>query len=262
MTSEENNEETISFFEENNFFGYNKSYIKFFIQGKMPLLSVDGKLLIDENKRIKQAADGHGGIFKAMEKNGIIEDLEKNNIEWIFTCAIDNILVKMVDPLLVGIAIDEKTEVAVKTLIKVNAKEKIGVMCNQDGINKVIEYTELPQDMAELTDECGELVYGEANVMFNLFNISAIKKAAKQLMPYHIAFKKNSYVDENGKLIVPDEPNSYKFESLIFDSFELFDKIALIRGIREEEFAPIKNKTGVDSVETATELYNNYWKKF
>ena len=80
--------------------------------------------------------------------------------------------------------------------------------------------------------------------MCNLFNIEAIKKASTKELSYHIAFKKSNYLDKNGNLIEPEEPNAYKFEQFIFDSFKLFDNISILRGKREEDFAPVKNKEG------------------
>lgn len=260
MTSEENNSETVNFFKEHNFFGYNPEKIKFFKQSKMPLMTTDGKILIDKDFKIKEASDGHGGIFNSMRKSGVISELEGNNVKWIFTCGVDNILVNMVDPYLVGLAIDKKCKIATRSLVKNSPSEKIGVLCKQDNKVKVIEYTELSEEMANMTDANGNLLYGESHVMFNLFSLDAIKQISTAKLPYHIAFKKNDYLDANGNLVKAEAPNSYKFESFIFDSFELFDDIAILRGKREEEFAPIKNATGNDSPETAVNLYNNFWK--
>lgn len=130
-----------------------------------------------------------------------------------------------------------------------------------NGHPKVIEYSELPEKMAEEVDDDGELKYGESHIMCNLFSIDAIEKVSKEVLMYHSAFKKNSYIDENGREIIPEEPNSYKFESFIFDSFEFFDDIAILRGKREDDFAPVKNKEGVDSPKTAKELYEKYWER-
>ena len=166
----------------------------------------------------------------------------------------------MVDPYLIGVAISKNCKLATKTLIKNSPKEKIGVMCKQNNKVKVIEYTEISEEMANQKDKNGELVYGEAHVMFNLFSIDAIKSLSEQKLPYHKAFKKYNYLNENGNLVQATEPNSYKFESFIFDAFEKFDNIAMLRGKRENNFAPIKNATGIDSPETAINLYNQYWK--
>ena len=260
MTSEENNKQTVDFFEANNYFGYDKEKIKFFKQSKMPVVDTNGKLLVDESFKIKEASDGHGGIFNSMAKGKVIDELDNNNVKWVFTCGVDNPLVNMVDPYLLGLAVEKECKLATRSLVKTSPSEKIGVICKQNNKVKVIEYTELPEEMANEVNSNGELVYGESHVMFNLFSVDAIKKIAKEKLPYHIAFKKNSYIDENGTLVKPEKPNSYKFESFIFDSFELFDDMAILRGTREDEFAPIKNAEGNDSPETAVKLYNDFWK--
>lgn len=260
MTSEENNDEIIAFFEENNYFEYPKKDVMFFKQGQMPLMTEDGKILVGENKMIKEASDGNGGIFKSMEIAGCLADMEKRGVKWLFIGSIDNVLLKMVDPSLIGLAEDKNVRIATKSVLKNNPKERVGVICRRDGKVGVIEYSEIPEELAEAVDDDGELVYGESHIMCNLFNISILKELAKINLPYHKAHKKNSYLDENGKLVVPEKPNSYKFETFIFDSFNYVSDIAILRGSREVDFAPVKNKEGVDSPETARELYNNYWK--
>jgi UDP-N-acetylglucosamine pyrophosphorylase len=79
-------------------------------------------------------------------------------------------------------------------------------------------------------------------------------------LPYHSAFKTTNYIDKDGNKIVSKTPNAYKFEAFLFDAFGEFDDIAVYRVKREEEFAPVKNATGVDSPETARKLYNNFYK--
>ena len=260
MTSDENNKQTVDFFEANNYFGYDKDKINFFRQSKMPVVDTEGKLLVDENFKIKEASDGHGGIFNSMLKRNVISDLDKAGVKWVFTCGVDNPLVNMVDPYLLGLAVTKNCKLATRSLVKTSPSEKIGVLCKQNNRVKVIEYTELPEEMANKVNEKGDLLFGESHVMFNLFSLDAIKKIANEKLPYHIAFKKNSFIDENGKLVKPEKPNSYKFESFIFDSFELFDDMAILRGSRNDEFAPIKNAEGNDSPETAVKLYNDFWK--
>lgn len=260
MTSTENNDQTISFFKEHKYFGYNPKYIKFFKQGNLPLLLEDGKLIVDEGFHIKLAADGNGCIYKAMKENGILADMEAKGIDWIFIGAVDNALLNMVDPLLVGLTIEDGNEIGSKSVPKINAKEKVGVFCKKDGKPGVIEYSELPEVMAEEVDEDGGLLYGESHIMCNLYSLSALKKIASKNLPYHSANKKASFMDENGNMIkVVTEPNGYKYEAFIFDGFNYFKEISILRGKREDDFAPIKNALGVDSPETATKLYNDFW---
>lgn len=260
MTSKENHQETVAFLEEKKYFGYPKEAVTFFIQGEMPLINQEGKLLLDENGMIKQASDGNGSIYRAMEKEGIIQNMREKQIEWVYICSVDNVLLQMVEPVLLGLTISQNNQVASKSIVKNSAKEKVGAFCKRNGKPSVIEYSELPEDMAQMRDEKGELVFGESHIMCNLYTVDAIEKIAKQKLPYHKAFKKISYYQE-GKYIEPKEENAYKFEEFIFDGFAFFDNMTIMRGKREEDFAPVKNEKGIDSPETASKLYEQYWKK-
>lgn len=258
MTSRENNEETVNFFEKNRFFGYQKDKnIFFFIQGELPMVDTEGKILIGEDGLVKQAADGHGGIYESLVKTQMTNKMRELGIEWVFIGGVDNCLVKMVDPVLMGVAIDKGVTVACKSVVKANPKEKVGVFCKKNGKPNVIEYSEITEEMAEATDEHGELLYGESHILCNLFNISAIERMGVTPLPYHSAFKKAKYIDENGNLIEPTSPNAYKFEAFLFDAFGEVDDMAILRVKREEEFAPVKNSddVGVDCPSTARELY-------
>lgn len=258
MTSDENNDDTVKFFEEHNYFDYPKTAVKFFKQGKLPMLDTNGKILLDEHGMIKQAADGHGGIFEAMRKNGILYDMQEKGIEWIFIGGVDNVLVKMVDPVLTGLMVSENTLSGGKSVVKACPEERVGVFCKKDGKPSVIEYTEISKELSEALDENGELLYGESHILCNQFNISLLEEISKNKLPYHVAFKKASYLDVSGNLVEPTEPNAYKFEAFIFDAFSIADNMSILRVKREEEFAPVKNATGVDSPETARALYKAF----
>ena len=259
MTSRENNDQTEEFFKENNYFGYEKSDVVFFKQGELPMCSEDGKLLLDENNCIKEAADGHGGIFESMRRNGVIFDMQARGIEWAFIGPVDNVLVKMVDPILLGVVLDKKVQAGGKSVVKAYSKEKVGVFCKRNGKPGVVEYTEITDELSEATNENGELVFAESHINCNLFSVKAIEEISKRKLPYHSAHKKAKYIDENGNLVVPEKPNAYKFESFIFDAFDILDDMAILRVKREEEFAPVKNATGTDSPETAKKLYLDYY---
>ncbi len=262
MTSRENNDETIEFFEKHKFFGYQKDKnIFFFKQGELPMIDTEGKILIDENGLVKMAADGHGGIYEALVKNGMTKKMKELGIEWVFIGGVDNCLVKMVDPVLMGVAIDKNVTVACKSVVKANPHEKVGVFCKRNGKPNVIEYSEITDEMAEATDENGELLYGESHILCNLFNVNAIERMGETPLPYHSAFKKAKYIDKDGNLVIPDSPNAYKFEAFLFDAFGVVDEMAVLRVKREEEFAPVKNadKAGVDCPKTARELYKKFY---
>ena len=258
MTSRENNNDTVKFFEENNYFNYNKNDVKFFVQGELPMLSTSGKVLLNEQGIVKLAADGHGGVFESMFKNGVVEDMKKRNIEWIFIGPVDNPLAGMVDEVLIGLCQENNSMSAGKSLVKANPSEKVGVFCLKNGKPSVIEYTEISEEMANRVNEKGELIFGESHINCNMFNIKGIEKIGAEKLPYHVAFKKATYMDERGEIVNPQEPNAYKFESFIFDAFEKLDNMTILRVKREEEFAPVKNAEGTDSPETAIKLYNTY----
>jgi len=260
MTSKENNTETIEFFEKNNYFNYPKEAIKFFVQGEIPMIDQNGKILLTEAGLIKNASNGHGGIFEAMFKNNIVEDMKNKGIEWVFIGPVDNPLVQMTDEICIGYAAERNVLAVGKSIVKANPEEKVGVFCRRNGKPSVVEYTEITKEMSEQRDENEELVYGESHINCNLFNIKAIEKIGDNKLPYHTAFKKATYMDEKGNIIKPEEPNCYKFETFIFDAFEKLDNMEILRGKREEEFAPVKNKEGVDSPETAVALYKKYYK--
>ena len=261
MTSKENNKQTMEFFEKENYFGYPKEKIRFFIQGELPMLDLNGKILLDENGLVKLAANGHGGTLVSIGKEKVLDEMKKEGIEWIFVSGVDNVLAKLSDPLLLGMTVKNEKIAAVKSVEKTNPKEKVGVFCRKDGKVGVVEYTEISDEMAELRSPEGGLVYGDLNAVFHLYNIKALEQVIDLKLPYHIAVKKATYIDEHGKLIVPQEPNAYKFETFIFDSFEMLEDVLVLRVKREEEFAPVKNAQGEDSPETARKLYNAYHQK-
>lgn len=263
MTSRENNKQTIEFFEKHKYFGYQKNKnIFFFIQGELPMMDTEGKILIGEDGLVKLAADGHGGVYEALVKDGMIQKMKELGIKWVFVGGVDNCLAKMVDPVLMGIAIDKGVTVACKSVVKANPQEKVGVFCKRNGRPGIVEYTEITEEMSEARDNEGELLYGEANILAHLFSVDAIERMGANPLPYHVAYKKATYLDKDGNLIVPESPNAYKFEAFLFDSFNEVDEMAIMRVKREEEFAPVKNadSAGVDCPKTARNLYEKFYK--
>ena len=261
MTSTDNHDDTVHFFEENNYFGYSKEKIKFFNQNNLPLLDTEGNILVDKEFNIKEASDGNGGIYKSLKNTGMIEDMTKKGIEWIYVCGVDNIMANMVDTLLLGLAIKNNMPSASKSVKKSYPEEKVGVFCKKNGKPGIQEYIDLDKDKIYAKDSNDELLYGESNIVSHLFNIESLKMLSNYNLKYHCAFKKNSYIDEKLNEIKPTEPNTYKFEAFIFDGFEYLDDMLIMRVNREEEFAPIKNAEGVDSPETAKKIYENFFRR-
>ena len=255
MTSELNNAETVEFFEKNSYFGYPKEKISFFAQGMIPVMSQNGKILLEEKDKILRSPDGNGGIFSALKKNRVPELAEAEGARYAFICNIDNCLVKMCDPLFAGcIALTGKACLT-KTFMKRSPEEKAGVYCISGGKPHVVEYTEISKEMAEMKNPDGTYTYGDANVGNYIFDLKVLKNATDKGLPYHTAVKKVTCIGEKGEKITSAQPDSCKFEMFMFDIFDYIDNVAAFRIIREKEFAPVKNKDGEDSPRTARNLY-------
>ena len=261
MTSPANDTATKNYFESKDFFGYPKDKIKFFVQNTLPIIDINTNVILETPYSIKSGSNGNGDVFKAFASAGFIDELEQNNIEWVFIGGIDNILLNISDPILIGLTVKQRNLIASKSVVKSNPKERVGVFGRVNGKPKVIEYTELPEKMAEETDANGNLIFGDANILNHLLNIKVLEDLANVKLPYHIALKKAGYLDEHNNYIEPTEPNAYKFEAFIFDAFERYEDMSVLRVKREDEFAPIKNAEGADSPETAKKLYNNKMKE-
>ena len=196
MTSKENNDATQRFFERNNYFGYPENHIRFFMQGELPMLSTDGKILLSKDGLVKMAANGHGGTLHSMETAGVLDEMKHNGIEWVFINGVDNVLVKPVDPLLIGMSIHNKVLGAVKSIEKTDPKEKVGVFCRKNKKVGVVEYTEISDKMANLRDDYGSLVYGDANAIFHLYNIKGLEKVSDINLPDEVV---NNLIVVNAK---------------------------------------------------------------
>lgn len=259
MTSKGNHRETIEFFEKNNFFDYGSENIRFFTQKELPLLDFNGNFIFESETKIFTAANGNGGIYEALHSSGILTELKEKNIEYIGIGNVDNILMDMLEPTFIGMMAETQKEIGVKTVTKVSPDEKVGVVCKLDGKPGVVEYTEISQEMANMRDEKGRLKFGEGYFGFVMFKIELLEKIASDLA-YRPASKKNAYINKYGEKVIAECPNTYKFEIFIFDGFEFANDMLVLSVNREKNFAPIKNKEGVDSPETAIKLYNEYYK--
>ncbi len=257
MTSEENDHATRAFFEANGYFGYLPENVRFFTQFMLPMVGFDGKIIRNTPVSVKMGADGHGGIFRAMKAKGIVSDMKARGIKYAFVGGIDNVLVKLCDPLFIGFAYVNGFKCAGKSLIKRDPYEKAGVFCLKDSRPYVVEYTEISDEMAKAVDENGEFIYGDAHILCNIFSIDAFEEAGDEGLPYHVAVKKTDFVDGSGAVVHPDKPNAYKFEAFIFDAFRRYEKMGILRVKREDEFAPVKNREGEDSPATAKALYED-----
>lgn len=260
MTSDENDAQTKAFFEENNYWDYPKDYIKFFTQGKLPLITIDKKLILQELYMVKEASNGNGNVFVSMKNHGIIEELEKKGIRWVSFGGIDNVLLKNVDTFFLGLTINKGYCIASKSIFKQKPLEKTAVYCRKFGRPSILDYDDINLSLSVSRDSKGNYLYRDANMLSHLMDINAIKKVSDIDLRYHRAFKKNSFVNEEGMKQVPDSPNTFKFENFIFDAFSYFDDMLLLRVNSDEEFAPIKDFTGIYNPDTAREKYEKFWK--
>lgn len=255
MTSDKNHKTTTEFLKEKNYFGYDKNFIKFFIQEKAPCVDLNGKILLEEKDRVATSPNGNGGWFNSLLNNVEAKEMfEKYNIKWLNVVSVDNVLQKIADPVFIGATIEGQYEVGSKVIKKVDAFEKVGVMCNKNERPSIVEYIDLTEEMAVEIDENGERVYNFGIVLNYLFKVDTLYKIKDNKLPVHIVTKKIEYIDNDGKLIKPNEPNAHKFELLCADMIEYCNSCLPFEVERCKEFAPVKNKTGVDSVESAQAL--------
>ena len=254
MTSEKNNDETIRFFKEQNYFGYPKEDVAFFVQEMAAAVDYDGKLLMEEPGRLATSPNGNGGWFSSLQKAGLLEDVHKRGVEWINIFAVDNVLQRICDPAFIGATIESGKVSGSKVVRKVDPYEKMGVMCLEDGKPSVVEYYELSEDMAEATNPDGKLTYAYGVILNYIFRVDKLEEIVEKHLPVHVVEKKIPYITETGELVKPTEPNGYKFETLVVDMIRLMDDNLPFEVVREKEFAPIKNLHGVDSLDSAREL--------
>lgn len=254
MTSDKNNDATVSFLKEHDYFGYNAEYIHFFKQDMAAATDYEGKIYLEGRGKLSTSPNGNGGWFSSMANAGLLDTVKNAGIEWINVFAVDNVLQRIADPCFVGATIEKNCAVGAKVVRKSAPDEKVGVMCLEDGKPSIVEYYELTDELMNAKDEKGNPAYNFGVILNYLFREKDLEDILNSNMPLHIVEKKIPYIDENGNLIKPEAPNGYKFETLVLDMIHQMDSCLPFEVVREKEFAPIKNKTGVDSVDSARAL--------
>lgn len=254
MTSDINYDSTTEFFRNHNYFGYNPDYIHFFIQELNPATDFNGKVLMNSKSSIALSPNGNGGWFSSMNKAGLLKDIFESNIEWINVFAVDNVLQRIGDPVFLGATIASNKSSGAKVVYKAAPDEKVGAICKQNGKPHIIEYYELSEDMMYQKSSDDTLAYGYGVILNYLFPISTLKKTLDIKMPLHVVKKAVPFINDNGELIKPAEPNGFKFETLALDLIHEMDDCLVFEVDRSKEFAPVKNKTGVDSVDSGRQL--------
>ena len=254
MTSDKNHDKTVAFMEKMDYFGYDRSKVWFFKQEMAPAADRDGKVYMEAKDRISTSPNGNGGWFLSMKRSGLLDKVHELGIEWLNTFAVDNVLQRIVDPVFVGATIASGCACGAKTVRKAAPDERVGVMCLMDGRPSIIEYYEMTPELMNTKNDKGDPAYNFGVIMNYLFREKDLERIVDEVLPVHVVEKKIACLDEDGNPVSPQEPNGYKFEQLVLDMVRELDTCLPVEVDRTKEFAPIKNRTGVDSVESAREL--------
>ena len=254
MTSEKNNNDTIEFLEEKNFFGYNREYVRFFVQDMAPSCNYDGKIYLEEKGKVSMSPNGNGGWFTSFINSDCIKRADELGVEWLNVFAVDNVCQRIADPCFIGATIKAGVPVGAKVVAKNAPDERVGVLCLEDGRPSIVEYYELTEELMTAKDENGDPAYNYGVILNYLFRIKELRDIVNENLPVHVVEKKIPYIDKMGNKIKPEQTNGYKFETLILDMIHMLDGCLPYEVVRNKEFAPIKNKTGVDSVESARKI--------
>ena len=254
MTSDKNNDATISFLKEHEFFGYKEEYVHFFKQEMSAATDRQGKIYLEEKGKMSTSPNGNGGWFVSLKKAGLIGFLQKEGIQWLNVFAVDNVLQRIADPCFIGATIQRGCVVGAKVVKKNAPDEKVGVICLEDGRPSVVEYYELTEELMNARDANGDPAYYFGLILNYLFSTDELLRVSEKNLPLHIVEKKIPCLDEEGNPVKPEEPNGYKYENLVLDMIHQMSSCLPFEVVREREFAPIKNMTGIDSVESAREL--------
>ncbi len=254
MTSEKNNADTVAFFKEKDYFGYNKDYVFFFVQEMAPSVGYDGKILMEAKDRLSTSPNGNGGWFSSLVKAGLLDKINELGVKFLNVFAVDNVLQKMADPIFVGATLEAGAVCGSKVVAKADPNERVGVLCLEDGRPSIVEYYEMTDEIIHSRDDKGNLLYNYGVILNYLFDVKTLTDILNRSMPTHVVEKKIPYINEKAELVKPQEPNGYKFETLVLDMIHMMDNCLSFEVEREHEFAPIKNATGVDSLESARKL--------
>jgi len=259
MTSINNDEMTRNFFEENSYFGLNTDNVSFFIQGELPVIDLQGKLLMDSKSSIVKSPNGHGGTLSALKESNILSSMNESGIKYIFYHQVDNILIKIADPVYLGYHISEEAKMSPKVVQKTDPEEKVGIVGIRDGHLDTIEYSELSNEEKHALNPDGTLKFGMGSPAIYLLDVDFVGKINEShfALPYHKAVKKVPCIDGGGCEMNPTENNAAKFEMFIFDALKHAEESIVMEVVREDEFSPVKNAEGKDSPDSAKQSMIN-----
>lgn len=267
MTSEHTMAPTKAYFKENDFFGLRDEDIVMFEQGSLPCFDFNGNILLDEKHHISKAPDGNGGLYRALRDTGILADMNRRGVKYLHAHSVDNILIKVADPIFVGYCVKQNADCAAKVVEKSHPNEPVGVVCVVDGKYQVVEYSEITQKTAEMRNSDGRLTFSAGNICNHFFSTDFLNKIGstyEKELKLHVAQKKIPFVDNSGKRIQPEKPNGIKIEKFVFDVFEFAENFVTVEVPRDEEFSALKNadSAGKDCATTARNDIYNLHKKY
>lgn len=257
MTSEHTMEPTRKYFKDNAYFGLDENKIVFFEQYMLPAFTFDGKIIMEGTYKISKSPDGNGGIYKALRDRRVLDEINRLGVQYLHAHSVDNILVKVADPIFIGYCITKNAECGAKVVEKAYPSEPLGVVCEVDGKFQVVEYSEITENTAEKQNPDGRLTFSAGNICNHFFTADFLNEVAHQYnskLKLHVAKKKISYVDDDGNVCKPEKPNGIKMEKFIFDVFEFCNRLAVWEVERDEEFSALKNAVvpgGKDNPETS-----------
>ncbi len=254
MTSDKNHQATTEFWKEQDYFGYNAQYVHFFKQEMAVSTDYNGKIYLEEKGRMAVSPNGNGGWFISFLRRGMLELVHREGIRWLNVFAVDNVLQRIADPCFIGATMEKNCVVGAKVVRKSTPDERVGVMCLEDGHPSIVEYYELTDELMSARDENGDPAYNFGVILNYLFQVEALERLAAGNLPLHIVERKIPCLDQEGNPVKPEEPNGYKYENLVLDMIHQLDSCLPFEVERDREFAPIKNRTGIDSVESARAL--------
>ncbi len=265
LTSPANDEETRTAFADNADYGLETGSVRPVVQGTLPAVDREtGRILLDQSDHLALSPDGHGGLLSALASSGALDEMEREGVRTIFTFQVDNPLARVCRPEVLGHHVLAGADMASVVVRKVSAEEKMGVIARVDGRTTVVEYSDLPGELAQERDADGELVYWAGSIAVHCIEVAFARRLTEGglRLPYHHALKKVPYVGADGRRVEPEEPNAVKFETFIFDALPFADRTVTVESARGDEFSPIKNAEGADSPATARRDLNRLYARW